>query len=91
MYIKDSNVYVMTSEVNAANFKKLLNISKFLKGEEFYHLVAEYPKKPKHVQWVASEEVQSYLEEDLAFFDGLQHNIEKELPDKVKKNSSNTS
>ena len=89
--IKDSNVYVMTSEVNAADYKKLLNISKFLKGEEFYHLVAEYPKKPKHVQWVASEEVQSYLEEDLAFFDGLEHNIEKELPDKVKKNSSNTS
>ena len=89
--IKDSNVYVVTSEVNAADYKKLLNISKFLKGEEFYHLVAEYPKKPKHVQWVASEEVQSYLEEDLAFFDGLEHNIEKELPHKVKKNSSNTS
>ena len=83
--IKDSNVYVMTSEVNAADYKKLLNVSTFLKGEEFYHLVAEYPKKPKHVQWVASEEVQSYLEEDLAFFDGLEHNIEKELPDKVKK------
>jgi hypothetical protein len=32
--IKDSNVYVMTSEVNAANYKKLLNISKFSKGEE---------------------------------------------------------
>ena len=78
----------MMSEVNAADFKKLLNISKFLKGEEFYHLVEEYPKKPKLVQWVASEEVQSYLEEDVAFFDGLEHNIEKELPDKVKKISS---
>ena len=42
-------------------------------------------KKPKLVQWVTSEEVQSYLEEDSEFFDGLEHNIEKELPDKVKK------
>lgn len=44
--IKDSNVYVMTSEVNATDYKKLQNISSFLKGEEFYHLVADYPKKP---------------------------------------------
>jgi hypothetical protein len=35
--------------------------------------------------------VQSYLEEALAFFDGLEHNIEKELSDEMKKISSNTS
>jgi DNA-binding LytR/AlgR family response regulator len=40
-------------EVNAADYKKLLNVSTFLKGEEFYHLVADFPKKNKFVQWVA--------------------------------------
>jgi len=39
-----------------------------LKGEEFYHLVADYPKKNKLVHWVAFEEVQAYLEEDFEFF-----------------------
>jgi hypothetical protein len=31
--IKDSNLHVMTSEVNATDYKKLQNISAFLKGE----------------------------------------------------------
>jgi hypothetical protein len=35
----------MTSEVTATNYKKLQSISAFLKGEEFYHLVADFPKK----------------------------------------------
>ena len=35
----------MTSEVTAADYRKLQNISAFLKGEEFYHLVADFPKK----------------------------------------------
>ncbi len=74
----------MTSEVTAADYKKLQNISAFLKGEEFYHLVAEFPKK--RVQWVACEEVQAYLEEDLEFFGALEHNVEKELPVSMKKN-----
>jgi hypothetical protein len=43
--IRDSSVYVMTSEVTASDYKKLQNISAFLKGEEFYHLVADFPKK----------------------------------------------
>jgi hypothetical protein len=43
--IRDSNVYVMTSEVTAADYKKLQNDSAFLKGEEFYHLVADFPKE----------------------------------------------
>jgi hypothetical protein len=34
----------MTSEVSAADYKKLQNISAFLKVEEFYHLAAGYPK-----------------------------------------------
>jgi hypothetical protein len=55
-----------------------------LKGEELYHLVADYPKN-NLVQWVASEDVQSYLEEDLQFFEGLEHGVERKLPDKVKK------
>ena len=63
---KDSNVYVMTSEVNATDYKKLQSISKFLKGEEFYHLVADFPKS-QLFQWVASESVQSCFEEDLDF------------------------
>jgi hypothetical protein len=77
----------MTSEVNAADYKKLQNISAFLKGEEFYHLVADFPKKNKLVQWVACEEVQAYLEEDFEFFGTLDHNVEKDLPVKMKKNS----
>lgn len=44
--IKDSNVYVMTSEVNAIDYKKLQKISAFLKRDEFYHLVAGFAKKP---------------------------------------------
>jgi hypothetical protein len=43
--IRDSNVYVMTSEVTADDYKKLQNNSAFLKGEEFYHLVADFPKE----------------------------------------------
>jgi hypothetical protein len=39
----------MTSEVTAADYKKLQHISAFLKGEEFYHLVAEFPKKNTNV------------------------------------------
>ena len=54
----------MTSEVSAADYKKLQNISAFLKGEEFYHIVTDYPKKAKLVQWVAGKDVQSYLEDD---------------------------
>lgn len=83
--IRDSSVYVMTSEVTAKDYRKLQNISAFLKGEEFYHLVADFPKKNKLVQWVACEEVQAYLEEDLEFFGALEHNVEKELPVKMKK------
>jgi hypothetical protein len=64
--IRDSNVYVMNSEVNASDFKRLWNISRFLKGENFYEL-ASYPTKAKIVQWVAGEDVKSYLEEDLEF------------------------
>ena len=60
-------MYVMTSEVNASDFKRLRNMSAFLKGENFYEL-ASYPTKAKQVQWVASEDVTSYLEEDLEFF-----------------------
>jgi hypothetical protein len=82
--IRDSSVYVMTSEVTASDYKKLQNISTFLKGGEFYHLVADFPKK-KRVQWVACEEVQAYLEEDLEFFGALEHNVEKELHAKIKK------
>lgn len=33
---------------------------------------------------MASETDQSYLEEDLEFFDGLEHNVESKLPVKVK-------
>ena len=83
--VRDSNVYVMTSEVTAADYKKLQNISAFLKGEEFYHLLADFPKKNKRVQWVACEEVQAYLEEDIEFFGALEHNVEKDLPVKMKK------
>ena len=74
--IRDSRVYVMTSDVTAADYRKLQNISAFLKGEEFYHLVADFPKK-KLVQWVACEEVQAYLEEDLEFFGALEHKLPK--------------
>jgi hypothetical protein len=42
-------------------------------------------QKKKRVQWVACEEVQAYLEEDLEFFGALEHNVEKELPVKIKK------
>ena len=34
---------------------------------------------------MACEEVQAYLEEDLEFFGALEHNVEKELPAKIKK------
>ena len=44
-----------------------------------------FRKKNKLVQWVACEEVQAYLEEDLEFFGALEHNVEKELPVKMKK------
>jgi hypothetical protein len=64
--------------------QKLQNISAFLKGEEFYHLVADYPKN-KLVQWVACKEVQAYLEDDFQFFKALDHNVDMTLPDKVKK------
>ncbi len=43
-------------------------------------------QKNKLVQWVACEEVQAYLEEDLQFFGALEHNVEKKLPVKMKKN-----
>jgi hypothetical protein len=82
--IRDSNVYVMNSEVNASDFKRLWNISAFLKGENFYEL-ANYPTKAKIVQWVAGEDVKAYLEEDLEFFEGLEHNVRTQLPGKVKK------
>jgi hypothetical protein len=39
----------------------------------------------KLVQWAACEEVQPYLEEDFNFFGALEHNVEKELPVKIKK------
>ena len=42
-------------------------------------------QKNKLVQWVACEEVQTYLEEDLEFFWALEHNVEMELPVKTKK------
>jgi hypothetical protein len=35
----------MTSEASVTDSKKLQNISTFLKGEEFYHLDADYPQK----------------------------------------------
>ena len=66
----------MTSEVTAADYKKLQNISAFLKGEEFHHLVADFQKN-KCVQLVACKEVQAYLEEDLECFGALEHNVEK--------------
>jgi len=37
--IRDSNVYVMTSEVSATDYKKLQNISAFLKGKNFIILL----------------------------------------------------
>ena len=80
----------MTSEVTAADYKKLQNISAFLKGEEFHHLVADYPKKNKLVQWVTYDEVQAYLEDDFEFFGALEHNVEKELPVKMKKKTQDS-
>jgi hypothetical protein len=77
----------MTSDVTAADYKKLQDISAFLKGEELFHLVADFPKKNKLVQWVTGEEVHAYLEEDLQFFGVLVHNVQKKLHDKVTKNS----
>ena len=44
-----------------------------------------FQKKNKRVQWVACEEVQAYLEEDIEFFGALEHNVEKDLPVKMKK------
>ncbi len=61
------------------------NVSAFLKREESYDLAAGFPKTSKIVHWVASATVQAYLEEDINFFDGLEHNIEQPLPVKVKK------
>ena len=51
-----------------------------MKGGEFYHFVADYPKNDKLVQWVACEEVQAYLEDDFEFFGALEHNVEQALP-----------
>ena len=77
-------MYVMSSEVTSSDFRKLQNVSKFLKNEEFYQL-ANFPAKAKLVQWVASEDVKSIIEVDLAFFEKLGHNVSTKLPDKVKK------
>jgi hypothetical protein len=88
--IRDSSDYVMTSEVTSADYKKLQNISAFLKGEELNHLVADFPKRNKHVQWVACEEVQAYLEEDFKSFGALEHNVEKELPVTMKKKTQDS-
>jgi hypothetical protein len=77
----------MTSEVNSIVYKKLQEISVFLKGNEFCNLLSDFPKRSKFVQWITSETVQVYLEEDIDFFDGLSHNFEKPFRAKVKKHS----
>ena len=45
--VKDSNIYVMTSLVSSSHYKNLQEISKFLKGEEFYDIVGDRSKKAK--------------------------------------------
>ena len=45
--VKDSNIYVMTSLVSSSHYKKLQEISKFLKGEEFYDIVGDRSKTAK--------------------------------------------
>ncbi len=87
--VKDSNIYVMTSLVSSTHYKKLQEISKFLKGEEFYDIVGDCSKTAKCVQWVANPTVQGFLEEDVKFFEGPEHNMEVALPDKVKSSLSN--
>lgn len=87
--VKDSNVYVMTSVVTTSHYKKLQEISKFLKGEEFYDIVGDRSKAAKCIQWVANPTVQGFLEEDVKFFEGLGHNMQVALPDKVKSSLSN--
>ncbi len=77
----------MASELDSVDIRKLRNVSAFLKREESYDLAAGFSKTSKIVHWVASATVQAYLEEDINFFDGLKHNIEQPLPDKVKKHS----
>ena len=80
-------MYVISSELDYFDIKRLQNISAFLKREESYDLAAGFPKTSKIVHWVASATVQAYLEEDINFFDGLEHNIEQPLSAKVKKHS----
>ena len=58
-----------------------------MKREESYDLAAGFPKTSKFVHWVTSATVQAYLDKDIDFFDGLEHNIEQPLPAKVKKHS----
>ena len=41
------------------------------------------------VRWAANPTVQGFLEEDVKFFEGLEHNKEVALPDKVKSSLSN--
>jgi len=57
--IKDLNVCIMTSEVNATDYKKLQNISAYLKGEILS--CCRLSKNIKLVQWDASATVQSFL------------------------------
>ena len=49
----------MTSLVPSSQYKKLQEISKFLKGEEFYDLVGDHSKTAKYVRWVANPTVQA--------------------------------
>ena len=70
---------VEQTELDSFDIKKLQNISAFLKREESYDLAAGFPKTSKIVHWVASATVQAYLEEDINFFDGLEHNIEQSI------------
>jgi hypothetical protein len=60
-----------------------------LKGEEFYDLEAGHVNRNKIVHWIADETVKHYLEEDFNFFDGLEHNVKKSIPLKIKKNLKN--
>ena len=75
----------MASKLDSMDIRRLQNVSAFLKREESYDPAAGFPKTSKIVHWVASATVQAYLEEDINFFDGLEHNIEQPLPVKVKK------
>ena len=81
--VKDSNIYAITSSVPSSHYKKLQEISKFLKGGEFYDIVGDHSKTAKRVQRVANPTVQGFLEEDVKFFEGLEHSMEVALPDKV--------